>query len=114
MKYSYQFMNQSRVAESCGGTFQIPGVIDIVLKDKHSRVVVSQIDSTAKNSLKNDVRERVLAVLYIENANRRIYAELLQALKRLSRGAGQLPKGYGHRTEATGKSQAHGKVQCYH
>ena len=40
-EYNDQFMNISRVAEICGGTFQISLVINLVLKDKHSGVAVS-------------------------------------------------------------------------
>ena len=74
-------MNRARVVEACGGQFQLPGVIIIVLKDKHSGVAVSQMDSTTKKSLKNEVRKRVLAVLFIENANRRIYYETMKTLE---------------------------------
>ena len=49
-------MNRARVAESCIRIFQPPGVINIVLKDKHSGVVVSEMDSKAKKALKNKVR----------------------------------------------------------
>ena len=79
--YNDQFMYQERVAETCGGTFQLPGVIDIVLKDKHSGVSVSELDSTSKKELNNELLERVLAVVFIENANSRIYSELEKNLK---------------------------------
>ena len=58
-------MNRSRVSEACGGTFKLPGVIGTVLKDKHSRVAVSELDPTAMKALKNDVSEWVLAVIFI-------------------------------------------------
>ena len=35
-EYNDQFMNQIRVSESCSGTFQLLGVVDIVLADKHT------------------------------------------------------------------------------
>ena len=72
VEYNDQFMNQARVLEAWSGTFQIPGVIRIVLKDKHSGIAVSQLESKANKELKNEVRERVLAVLFIENSNRTI------------------------------------------
>ena len=31
---NYRFMNRARVAEACGGTFQIPGAINKLLKEK--------------------------------------------------------------------------------
>ena len=80
-EYNDQFLNLARVAEACDRTIQIPGVINIVLKDKHSGFSVSQLNSTAKEALNNEVCERVLLVLYIENSNRRIYYELLNTLK---------------------------------
>ena len=71
-EYNYQFMNRVRFAEACGGTFKIPEVIYILLRDKHNVVAVSQLDPTSKKALKDEVRERVLAVLFIDNSNRRI------------------------------------------
>ena len=80
-EYNYQFMNQARVVEACGGTFQLPGVINIVLKDKHSGVVASQLGSTYNKALKNKLCERVLAVPFIDNSNRMIYSELVKTLE---------------------------------
>ena len=80
-EYNDHFMNRARVAESCGGTFLIPGVIDIVLKYKHSGVSFSELESTAKKALKNEVRKRLMAVLFIDNSNSRIYSELLKTLE---------------------------------
>ena len=74
-------MNRARVVEACGGKFQLPGVIIIVLKDKHSGVAVSQMDSTDKKAIKKKVRERLLAVLFIDNSNRIIYSGLLKILE---------------------------------
>ena len=68
-EYNYQFMNQ---AEACGGTFHIPRVINILLTDKHGGFAVGQLEYTAKKALNNEVRELLLAVLFIDNANRRI------------------------------------------
>ena len=42
-EYNYQCMDRAIADEECGGTFQIPGVIDKVLRDKHSGVAVSQL-----------------------------------------------------------------------
>ena len=81
VEYNDQFMNPSRVDEIFGRTFQLPGVIDIVLKDKHSGVAVIQLESTGKKALKNKVPEQVLAVIFIENSNRRIYYDLLKTLE---------------------------------
>ena len=39
------------------------------------------MDSTAKKALKNEVREWLPAVLFIENTNRRIHSELVKTLK---------------------------------
>ena len=56
-------------------------MINILLKNKHSGVVVSQLKSTANKALKNEVREWVLTVLFIDNSNRRIYSELVKTLE---------------------------------
>ena len=72
VEYNDQLMNQTIFAEVCGGTFQLPGVIYIVLKDKHSGFLANELDSTAKKLLNNKVHERALVVLFIDNANRRI------------------------------------------
>ena len=53
MEYNDQFMNRAIFVEECGRIFQLPGVINIVLKDKHGGVVVSKLDSTAKKAFKN-------------------------------------------------------------
>ena len=74
-------MNRSRVAGACDKTFQIPGVIGIVLKDKYSVFTAIQLESSPRKELKNKVRERVPAVLFIENANSRIYSEVVKTLK---------------------------------
>ena len=79
-EYNYQCMDWAIADEECGGTFQIPGVIDKVLRDKHSGVAVSKLESTAKKVLKNEVRERVLAIIFIDNSNMRIYSELVKTL----------------------------------
>ena len=52
-EYNDQFMNRAISVEECGRIFQLPGVINIVLKDKHGGVVVSQLESTAKKAFKN-------------------------------------------------------------
>ena len=70
--YNDQFMNRERVAEACGGTFQLPGVTARVLKEKHIGFAISKLESTAKKELKNEVRKMVPAVPFIENANRRM------------------------------------------
>ena len=49
-----------------------------MLKNKHNGVAVSQLESTAKKDLKNNMRERVLEVIFIKNDNRRIYSELVK------------------------------------
>ena len=74
-------MNRARVDKACRGTFHLPGVIDIALKEKPSGVAVSQLESTAKNELKNKVCGRGLAFLFIDNYNRRIYSEIVKTLK---------------------------------
>ena len=74
-------MNQSIVAELFSVTFQLPVVINILLKYKHSVIAVSQMNSTTKKSLKNEVREQVLVVLFIDNSNKRIYSELVKTLE---------------------------------
>ena len=61
-----QFMNRARVAEGCDGEFQLPVVINIVLKYKHSGVAARELEFTAKKALKNKVRKRVLVVLFID------------------------------------------------
>ena len=81
VEYNDQFMYQERFAEACCGTFQIQGVINIVLKEKHSGSAVIHLDSTAKKELKNEVLERILTVLFIDNSNRRIYSELVKTLE---------------------------------
>ena len=53
-----------------------------MLKYKHSGVEVSQLDSTAKKSLNNEVCEQVLAVIFINNYNRRIYYEIVNTLEK--------------------------------
>ena len=80
-EYNDQFMNQARVSEACGGTFKLPGVTEIVLKDKNCGVVVSELNPTAKKALKNEVRGQVLTILFIDNANRIIYSDLLKTLE---------------------------------
>ena len=60
---------------------KLPGVINIVLKEKHSGSAVIHLDSTAKKELKNEVLERILTVLFIDNSNRRIYSELVKTLE---------------------------------
>ena len=52
-----------------------------MLKDKNSGVVVSQLDYTAKKAPKNKVREQLLAVIFVDNTNRRIYSELVKNLE---------------------------------
>ena len=52
-----------------------------MLKDKHSGVVVSEMESKDKKALKNKVRQWVLAVLFIENKNRKVYSELVKTLE---------------------------------
>ena len=52
-----------------------------MLKDKQSGVAVSELDSTAKKWLKNEVCVWVLAVIFIDNGNRRIYSELVKTLE---------------------------------
>ena len=74
-------MNRARFSEACVRKFQLPGVINIVLKDKHSGVAVSQLNPTAKKALKNEGREQVLAVLFIESANRRMYYDRVKTLE---------------------------------
>ena len=74
-------MNQSIVAELFSVTFQLPVVINILLKYKRSIIAVSQMESTPKKSLKNEVREQVLVVLFIDNSNKRIYSELVKTLE---------------------------------
>ena len=69
-EYNDQFMNRTRVAESYSRTFHLPGVINILLKDKQSGVLVSKMDSTYIKSIKNEVHKRLLVVLFIENINR--------------------------------------------
>ena len=69
---NYQFVKRERVAEACGGEFQLPVLIDMALKYKYSGVAVSQLEYAAKKALNNEVRELLLAVLFIDNANRRI------------------------------------------
>ena len=64
-EYNDNFMNRARIAESWGGALQLPGVINIVFKDKFSGVEVSQLDSTANKALNNKVCERLLVVLFI-------------------------------------------------
>ena len=54
-----------------------------MLKYKHSGVAVSQLDSTSKKSLNNEVCEQVLAVLFINNYNRRIYYEIVNTLENI-------------------------------
>ena len=39
------------------------------------------MDSTAKKALMNEVHERLPAVLFIENANRRMHSELVKTLE---------------------------------
>ena len=81
VKYNYQFMNQARVAAACGENFQFQGVINIFLKYKHSGVGVSELDSITKKALKNKLRKRLMAVLFIDNSNRRIYSKLFNTLE---------------------------------
>ena len=81
-EYNDQFMNQEMFTEACSGTFKLSRVFDIVLKDKQSGFVVSQMDTTDKKALKNEVHERVPAIIFIENSNRRIYYELLNTLEK--------------------------------
>ena len=52
-----------------------------MLKDKYSGVAVIQLESAATKPLKNEVRERVLAVLFIDNSNKMIYYELVKTLE---------------------------------
>ena len=52
-----------------------------MLKEKHSGVAVSELESTSKKALNNEVRERVPAVLFIDNDNMRIYSELVNTLE---------------------------------
>ena len=52
-----------------------------MLKDKHSGVVVNELDSTAYKALKNKVRKWVLAFLFIDNSIRRIYSDLVKTLE---------------------------------
>ena len=49
-----------------------------MLKNKHNGVAVIQLESTAKKDLKNNMREQVLAVLFVDISNRRIYSELVK------------------------------------
>ena len=49
--YNEKFMNRVRVSEACGRTFQIPGAIEIILDDKHSGVVIRELDPTPKKAL---------------------------------------------------------------
>ena len=51
------------------------------VKDKYSVFTAIQLESSPRKELKNKVRERVLAVLFIENANSRIYSEVVKTLK---------------------------------
>ena len=95
-------MNRDRVDESCGVTFQLPGVI------KCSLVLVCQLESRAKKALNNKVSEQVMKVLFMYNANRIIFSELVKTLKKkISHGEVQLPKGYDHHTEANSKLRAY-------
>ena len=75
-EYNDQFMYQERFAEACCGTFQIQGVINIVLKEKHSGAAVNELYSTDKEAFKKEVCERLLVVLFIKKDNRIIYYEL--------------------------------------
>ena len=52
-----------------------------MLKDKHSGVAVSQLDTTDKKPINNKVIERVMVVLFIENDNRRVYSEIVRTLE---------------------------------
>ena len=56
-------------------------MINILLKNKHSGVVVSKLNSTANKALKNEVHERVLAVLFIEITNRITYSDIMKTLE---------------------------------
>ena len=80
VKYNYQFMNQARVSEACGGTFQTPGVINPFLKEKLIGVAASEMESIAKKVLNNKLHKWVLAVLFIDNSNRIIYSEISNIL----------------------------------
>ena len=80
-EYNDQFMILSRVSEACGGTFQLPEVIDILLKEKHNGFAFNELDSTATKALNNKVCGRVLAVIFIENISRRIYYELVKTIE---------------------------------
>ena len=92
-EYNDQFTNQEKVAEACGGKFKLPGVIDIVLKDKHIGVAVSQLDPISKKALNNEVHGWVLVVLFIENSNRRIYSALAKTLENdYCMGKGNYPR----------------------
>ena len=51
------------------------------VKDKYSVFTAIQLESSPRKELKNKVRERVLAVLFIDNANSRIYSETVKTLK---------------------------------
>ena len=42
--------------------------------------MISQLGSTAKKALNNEMHERVLVFLFIDNSNRRLYAELVKTL----------------------------------
>ena len=63
-------------------------MINILLKYKHSGVEFIQLDSKSKKALKNEVFEQVLAVLFIDNSNRRIYSELVNTLENDFMGQG--------------------------
>ena len=69
-------MNRDRVDEEWGVTFQLPGVI------KCSLVLVCQLESRAKKALNNKVSERVMKVLFMDNANRIIFSELVKTLEK--------------------------------
>ena len=74
-------MNQARVSEACGGTFQTPGVINPFLKEKLIGVAASEMESISKKVLNNKLHKWVLAVLFIDNSNRIIYSEILNILE---------------------------------
>ena len=64
-----------------GGAFQLPGVTDIVLKDKYSGDEIGMLDATAKKLDNNEALEGVIEVLFIKNSNIKLYYGLLNSLE---------------------------------
>ena len=56
-------------------------MINILLEDKNSGIDISTTDLTVKKEVKNEAHRRVMAFLFIKNANRRLYSETLKTLK---------------------------------